>query len=154
MQFVPEARNFTAELALCSNAPEVRLYFSDFKLNRHETENSYILHKPLCLSNKPYTLLRAAGSRMRIFHPLCTKQHQTIEIKRGKMNQPPRHQFQPHLTYSKPEPCQDKSFLSAKTIQTSKPNGFTSISRFTYFSPGPEHRSVPDREVKPPPTKT
>ncbi|MFO7660648.1 MAG: hypothetical protein R6V77_07025, partial [Candidatus Cloacimonadaceae bacterium] len=147
MQFGQDARYFTARQAHSGNAPEIRIDTLISIQNCCETGNPSIVQQPPCLSNKPYTLLRAAGSALSGFSTsFATKKNQTFEIKRGSTNRPTGHEFLQSLTYSKPEPCQGADFLFATAFNRQKQTVLPLSLVFRIVTPGQEFKIVPDRE--------
>jgi len=134
MQFVPNARYFTARLALSCNALKNHSINHSIHLNGYKTEKPIAQKQPLGLCNKPYTLLRTAGcDNVRIFHPLCNQKNQTIEMIHGKTDSPLRHILSLTSPIANPTMLQQRIF-SSLTHYFRNVNGFTSQHSFVLTS--------------------
>jgi len=134
MQFVPNARNFMARLALSGNALKNHSNHKKVHQNGYKTEKPIASKQPIGLCNKPYTLLRTAGYfQTRIFHPLCNQHNQTIEMIRGKLNFELKHTFVFTSPIANTNVLQRKLFFRTG-FQPSKLNRHYLTSRFSFFS--------------------
>lgn len=146
MQFGPEARYLRylqIRPAPRSVTSEIRSFCLTSLQSCQKTESPFTVQHPICLCNKPYTLLRAAGGApSRIFQHLCNQTNQTSKIKRGNTHQPLRHLLSSHFTYSKPQPRRNADHCSATAFNRQKANGPASI---TLGSSLPSGAGIPER---------